>query len=456
MRHTLGNAGALLLGTITTTALLRGHVQGACIDSIGAAPHVLMEMSSVERCPYTPAPVRAGAGRSVTLWIRVGRALLGAGLVGGVACRAAPAAPGPPPPVEVGVVTIQPRAVQLTTELPGRTLAYETSEVRPQVSGIIRKRLFTEGQQVEQGQTLYQIDARLYQAAVAEAEANLASARAVSDAARLKADRYALLLKDQVVSEQDYQDVQASAQQTAAALQQAQATLETARINLRFTRVPAPISGRIGRSLVTTGALVTNGQAQALATIQRLDPIFVDMQESSSNMLAMRRALAQGGAAPASADVRLQLDDGSEYAVPGRLEFAEATVDPGTGSVTLRARFANPDGLLLPGMYVRSIVVQSEREAAILAPQPGVTRDPKGNATALVVSLEGKVEQRNLELERAVNDEWLVSRGLAAGDQLIVQGTDKVKPGQVVKVVPVDADADTRTGQTPPPAAREP
>ena len=412
-------------------------------------------MSSVERRPHTPATIRAGARRPGTLHRCLGHALLGTGLAAALACQQAPAAPGPPPPVEVGVFTIQPRPLQLTTELPGRTHAYETSEVRPQVSGIIRKRLFTEGQLVEQGQTLYQIDARLYKAAFAQAEANLASARAVSDAARVKADRYALLRQDQVVSEQDYQDVQASAQQTAAALQQAQATLETARINLRFTQVAAPISGRIGRSLVTTGALVTNGQAEALATIQRLDPMFVDIQESSTNLLALRRALARGGAPPTSADVRLELEDGGDYAVTGRLEFAEATVDPSTGSVTLRARFANPDGLLLPGMYVRAVVIQSERAAAILAPQPGVTRDPKGNATALVVGAESKVEQRNLELERAVNDEWLVSKGLAAGDQLIVQGTDKVKPGQAVKPVPVDANDDTRTGQNAPPAVRE-
>jgi membrane fusion protein (multidrug efflux system) len=357
---------------------------------------------------------------------------------------------GPPPPVEVGIVTLERQTVRLTTELPGRTQAYETSEVRPQVSGIIRARLFTEGQKVEKGQTLYQIDARLYRAAAAQARANLASARAASEAARARAERYTALVREQVVSEQDYADAKASAQQATAAIQQAQAALDTALINLRFTEVPAPISGRIGRSLVTTGALVTSGQADALATIQRLDPIFVDMQESSANLLAMRRALAHGGAPPASADVRLMLEDGSEYAETGTLEFAEATVEPSTGSVTLRAKFENPDGLLLPGMYVRAIVAQGEQEGAILAPQPGVTRDPKGNAMALLVGPGEKVEARPLELERTLEDRWLVSKGLSAGDRLIVEGTDKVKPGQVVKAVPANGPERARTGDISP------
>jgi membrane fusion protein, multidrug efflux system len=356
----------------------------------------------------------------------------------------------------VGVVTLQPRAVVLTVELPGRTLAYETSEVRPQVSGIIRQRLFTEGQLVERGQTLYQIDSRLYRATAAEARANLASARALHDAARAKSDRYALLRDEQVVSEQDYTDARAAAAQAAAAIQQAEAALETASINLRFTEVPAPISGRIGRSAFTTGALVTSGQAEPLATIQRLDPMNVDLQESSSNLLALRRSLARGGAAPASADVRLKLEDGSEYPTIGSMQFAEATVDPNTSSVTLRARFANPDGLLLPGMYVRAVVVQSERAQAMLAPQPGITRDPKGNATALLVGAGDKVELRALELERTVDDAWLVSKGLSAGDRLIVEGVDKVKPGQSVKAVPVDDPGAIRTGMGGEPGLGQP
>lgn len=346
-------------------------------------------------------------------------------------------------------MTVSPRTVSLTTELPGRALAYETSEVRPQVAGIIRARLFEEGQQVEKGQTLYQIDDSLYRAAEAEASANLASARALGEAARLKAERYQGLAQEHVVSEQDDADARASAAQAAAAIQQAQAALDTTRINLRFTRVPAPISGRIGRSLVTTGALVTAGQATALATIQRLDPMFVDLQESSVNVLAMRRLGARGGP-PASAEVRLTLEDGSEYPEAGVLQFAEAMVDPSTGSVALRARFDNPDGLLLPGMYVRALIVQSEQANAILAPQPGVTRDPKGNATALLVGPDDKVVARSLELGRTVNDQWLVEKGLVAGDRLIVEGTGKVKPGQTVRAVSVNEPEGTRTGSRVP------
>jgi len=359
------------------------------------------------------------------------------------ACNGGPAAAAPPALVEVGVVTVSPRPVVLTTELPGRTSAYETSEVRPQVSGIVRQRLFTEGQTVERGQTLYQIDDRLYRAAAAQARANLASARASSEAARLKAERYAELVHEQVVSEQDYADARAAGEQAAAAVEQASAALETARINLQFTEVPAPISGRIGRSLVTTGALVTSGQAEPLATIQRLDPMFVDLQESSANLLELRRSLA-GGQATASADVRLRLEDGAEYDRTGTLQFAEATVDPSTGSVTLRARFENPDVWLLPGMYVRGIVIEAEQSSAILAPQPGVTRDPKGNATALLVGPDDKVVSRSLELGRAVGNAWLVEKGLAAGDRLIVEGTDKVRPGQAVRATPVAEGA--RTG----------
>jgi len=362
-------------------------------------------------------------------------AACGLGLLLSVAaCNGAPAAAASPAPIEVGIVTVQSQPVVLTTELPGRTSAYETSEVRPQVSGIIRQRSFTEGQTVEKGQTLYQIDDRLYRAAAAQARANLASARASSDAARVKAERYDELMQEQVVSEQDYADARAASAQAAAAVEQASASLETTRINLRFTEVPAPISGRIGRSLVTTGALVTAGQAEPLATIQRLDPMFVDLQESSANLLELRRSLA--GRAAASADVRLRLEDGTEYDRTGTMQFTEATVDPSTGSVTLRARFENPDALLLPGMYVRGIVVESERSSAILVPQPGVTRDAKGNATALLVGPDDKVVSRELELGRAVGDAWLVEKGLVDGDRLIVEGTGKVRPGQAVRAVP--------------------
>lgn len=350
---------------------------------------------------------------------------------------------GPRPAVEVGIVTLKPRATVLTAELPGRTSAYEASEVRPQVSGIIQARLFTEGQTVKKGQTLYQIDPRLYRAAKNQARANLESAEATRAAALSKAERFALLAGEQLVSELDLTDARAEAARAAAAVEQARAALETATINLRFTEVPAPIEGRIGRSLVTTGALVTAAQAAPLTTIQRLDPIFVDLQESSTELLALRRSLARGGMLPASAGVRLKLEDGSDYGHTGSLEFAEALVDPSTGSVTLRARFDNPDGILLPGMYVRAVVNQGERPSAILAPQRGVLRDPKGQAMALLVGPDDKVLAREIVATRTVGDKWLVEGGLSAGDRLIVEGTNKVRPGQTVKPVPATSVSPT-------------
>lgn len=357
-------------------------------------------------------------------------------------CGRKPSREAAPGLAEVGVMVLAPQTVLLTTELPGRTSAYETSEVRPQVSGIIVARSFAEGQVVERGQTLFRIDARLYRAAEAQASANLISARAATEAARARAERYAALVKIQAVSEQDYADAKASAEQAVAAVEQARAALQTASINLQYSAVAAPIAGRIGRSLVTTGALVTANQPEALATIQRLDPIFVDMQQATADLLALRRSLSQGGVLAASTDVTLQLEDGSRYARTGTLQFAEAAVDPSTSAVTLRARFENPDAILLPGMYVRASLNQARRPAAILAPQPGVTRDPKGNATALVVGPDDKVVLRELRTSRTVRDMWLIDEGLAAGDRLIVEGTGKVKPGQKVKPVPVEQRAD--------------
>lgn len=342
----------------------------------------------------------------------------------------------PPRPVEVGVVVLQHEAVLLTTELPGRTSAYETSEVRPQVSGIIRERSFTEGQVVKKGQTLYRIDARLYRASEAEARANLTSAEAAIAAASSRSERWAELAKVGAVSQQDAADAKASADQAAAAVEQARAALQTASINLQYTAVAAPITGRIGRSLVTTGALVTANQPTPLATIQRLDPIFVDMQQSTAEMLALRRSLSEGGALGASTDVTLELEDGTKYSRTGQLQFAEATVDPSTSAVTLRARFDNPEAILLPGMYVRALVTQAQRPKAILAPQAGIARDPKGNATALVVGPNDQVALRQVRTSRVVRDRWLVEEGLGPGDRLIVEGTSKVKPGQRVKPVP--------------------
>jgi membrane fusion protein (multidrug efflux system) len=344
------------------------------------------------------------------------------------------AAGGPP---EVGYVVLATESVPLTVELAGRTAAYEASEVRPQVSGVIVARSFTEGSVVREGQTLYQIDAATYRATETQAAAQLESARAARDAAVAKAGRAEQLVGTGLISQQDYADTVATAAQASAEVDRARGALEQARINLRYTKVPAPIGGRIGRSLATTGALVTQGQAEALAVIQRLDPIFVDIQQSSSDLLTLRRALASGGLERSTAAVHLTLEDGSTYPIVGQMQFAESLVDPNTGAVTLRAKFANPDGLLLPGMYVRATISQAMAQGAILVPQPAVTRDAKGNATAFVVAADGKAEPRQLVADRTVGDRWLVTDGLHAGDRLIVEGLGRVKPGQPVRAVPL-------------------
>ena len=343
---------------------------------------------------------------------------------------------GPPPTPEVGFVTVRTQSVPLTAELAGRTSAYETSEVRPQVSGIIKARLFTEGTVVREGQTLYQIDPRLYRATAAEAQANVASARAAEAAARVKADRLRPLAQIEAVAQQDYTDAAAQAAQARATIAQNRAQLDTAQINLAFTRVPAPITGRIGRSLFTTGALVTSNQADPLTTIQRLDPIFVDIQQSSAELLTLRRALASGGVVPASGTVRLTLEDGSDYGRTGTIQFAEVTVDQNTGTVTLRARFPNPDGLLLPGMYVRATLAQSRDQNAILVPQAGIARDPKGQATAFIVGPNDKAVQRVVQTNRTIGANWLVTGGLKPGDRVIVEGVARLKPNQTVRPVP--------------------
>ncbi|PTQ10962.1 efflux transporter periplasmic adaptor subunit [Sphingomonas oleivorans] len=361
-------------------------------------------------------------------------------------CSGGQAEKAAPPPPEVGYVTVRSETVPLASELAGRVAAYETSEVRPQVSGIVRARLFTEGAMVRAGQTLYEIDPRLYRAAAAQARANLANAEANVAAAEQRAERMAALVGIEAVSRQDAADARAAAGQARAQVAQSRAALDTASINLGFTRVTAPIGGRIGRSIVTTGALVTAGQSQALTTIQRLDPIFVDIQQSSAELLVLRRALMTGGVVPASATVRLKLEDGSDYGLTGRLEFAEVTVDPSTGTVTLRARFPNPQGLLLPGMYVRASVVQGNRREAILVPQPAVSRDPRGQANVYVVGADNKAELRAIETDRALGDAWLVTAGLKPGERVIVEGTAKAKPGQPVRPVPAGSPP------SPPPA----
>jgi membrane fusion protein (multidrug efflux system) len=341
-----------------------------------------------------------------------------------------------PPVPEAGYVVLAAQTVPLAVELTGRTTAFEISDVRPQVSGVIKDRLFTEGSIVQQGQTLYDIDPSLYRAAVDQARANLLNAQANRAAAEAKADRYKPLADIEAVSKQDYTDALAAAKQAAAQVAQANAALDTAQINLKYTKVPAPITGRIGRSLVTTGALVTSGQANALTTISRLDPIFVDIQQSSADLIALRRELASGGASAGTAAVRLTLEDGSAYPYEGRIEFAEVVVDQNTGSVTLRARFPNPQGMLLPGMFVRAHIAQTQARDAILAPQQAVSRDPRGNATVFVVGPGNKAVMRSVSADRTVGDKWLVTRGLAPGEKLITEGLDRIKPGMTVRPVP--------------------
>jgi membrane fusion protein (multidrug efflux system) len=343
---------------------------------------------------------------------------------------------GPP---EVGVVVIQPQRVSLTTELPGRTSPHLIAEVRPQVSGIVQKRIFTEGSDVKAGQVLYQIDPATYQAAYESAKASLDKAEASLASVRLKAKRYKELVKIKAVSRQDDDDADAALKQGEADVASSKAAVETARINLAYTRVTAPISGRIGRSAVTDGALVTASQTTALATIQQLSSMYVDVTQSSAELLRLKQSLASGllkSNATTQAWVKLMLEDGSAYPLPGTLKFSEVTVDQSTGSVTLRAVFPNPKQALLPGMFVRAILEEGINENAILVPQRGVTRNQKGEATVMVVGAEDKVEQRVITVARTVGDNWLVSDGLKTGDRVILEGIQKARPGTPVKAVP--------------------
>lgn len=364
-------------------------------------------------------------------------ALAGAGafLLAGCAGEKAQNARQKGPP-EVGYTVVQTSDVPIAVELAGRVTAFEMSEVRPQVTGLIRRRFFNEGAFVRAGQTLYEIDTRLYRAAAAEAEANLASALANAEATRVRAERLKPLAEAQAVSLQEYTDAQAAARQAAAAVKQARAQVQTAGVNLQFTRVPAPISGRIGRSLFTVGALVTGNQTEPLAVIQGVDPVFVDIQQSSADLLALRRALAQGGAVPGSASVGLILEDGSEYPARGVVQFSEVMVNAETGTVTLRARFPNPEGLLLPGMFVRAKFEQAVNTGAILVPQPALTRNARGEASVFVVDGSNKAHERKVSAQRALGTDWVVTAGLKPGDKVIVQGLAKLKPGAPVKPVP--------------------
>jgi membrane fusion protein, multidrug efflux system len=383
------------------------------------------------------AAVRSGLMPSIAQW-GIPFCLVLAGCSNSEPSKKAPA-------VETGYVTVKVEQVVIPLVLAGRTAAFEMSEVRPQVSGVIQARLFTEGSVVTAGQTLYRIDPSIYRASAAEAEANLASAEAVRTAAMTKAARFRPLADMEAISRQDYSDAAAAARQATAAVAQTRAQLDAARINLRFTRVPAPISGRIGRSLVTTGGLVTANQATALTTIQRLDPIYVDIQQSSADLLALRRSLAQGGVVPSSTNVSLTLEDDSRYASAGSLQFAEAVVDENTGTVTLRARFPNPDGLLLPGMYVRAELSQVTLPNAILVPQAGVSRDPQGRATVYVVGADNKAVRKPITATRTIGDKWLVTGGLKAGDRVIVEGLGKIRPGAAI--IPVVAGSKPRAAQ---------
>jgi membrane fusion protein (multidrug efflux system) len=332
---------------------------------------------------------------------------------------------------EVGVYTVTSRSLPITAELPGRTAAYQVAEVRPQVGGLIQKRLYTEGADVKAGVQLYQIDPATYQAAYNSAKAALSKAKANLLAAAPKVARYKDLVAIEGVSRQDYDDAVANAEQAKAEVEAASAALDTARINLEYTKVAAPIAGRISRSAVTPGALVTAGQASPLTTVQQLDPIYVDVTQSSNDLLRLKRELESGGLKKAGGQARvtLLLADGSKYAEEGKLQFADVSVDPGTGNVVLRALFPNPKHDLLPGMFVRAVVESGVDERAILVPQQGVTRNPKGEATALVLNKEGKVEQRVLVTGATVGDQWLVKSGLAEGDRVIIEGVQKVRPG---------------------------
>jgi membrane fusion protein (multidrug efflux system) len=416
------------------------------------------------------------------------------------ACNRQPAMMTLPPP-EVATVTVAAKPIVLTVELPGRTSPYLIAEIRPQVSGLIQKRLFTEGSDVKAGQTLYEIDPAPFKAALDNAAANLESMRkgadrarsalsaslagvarqqAVAVFARTNRQRYEDLLKEKAVSASDSEqavtaanvaeatltateaDVQSAREALAvaeASIQQATAALETARINLGYTRITAPISGRIGKSTVTDGAIVTAFQPTPLSTIQQLDPIYVDVPQSTSGLLRLRQRLSEGRMNRDDANankVRLLLEDGTPYPSEGTLQFRDVSVDATTGSVILRMVFPNPNGVLLPGMFARAVVNEGINEKALLIPQQAVSRDPKGNPLALIVDAAGKVEMRPLVVDQAIGDQWLVSSGLTPGDRVIVEGSQKVRPGTPVREVPFVASQEpaAKPANTPPAASK--
>ncbi len=366
-------------------------------------------------------------------------------------CDRGPQAAPPPPVAEVATVTVQPQRVVLTTELPGRTSSYRIAEIRPQVNGLILKRLFTEGSDVQVGQELYQIDPAPFQATLNNAQAALGRAEATLPAIRLKADRFKEAVVDRAVSQQALDDANAALKQAEADVLYWRAMVETASINLAYAKVVSPISGRIGRSAVTDGAIVTAYQPVPLATIQQLDPIYVDVSQSTAEWLRLQRHLEQGHLRPDGANgnkVQLILDDGTKYPLEGTLQFRDVSVDLTSACVILRMVFPNPNGVLLPGMFVRAVVIEGVSEQAILIPQQAVSRDPRGNPMALVVDGDGKVGQKMLVLDRSIGDQWLVSTGLASGDRVIVEGMQKVRPGAAVKEVPFEGGTKQGTQAT--------
>ena len=360
--------------------------------------------------------------------------IISAALLSGCDTSGVQQAHAPIPQVTVHVVNNAP--LSITTELPGRTSAFRVAEVRPQVSGIILKRNFVEGSDVEGGQSLYQIDPATYQAASDSAKGDESKAEAAAAIAHLTVKRYVPLLGTKYISQQDYDQAVATARQADADVMAAKAAVESARINLAYTKVTSPITGRIGKSSVTEGALVTNGQSDAMATVQQLDPIYVDVTQSSNDFMRLKQeSLQQGGAAKS---VQLLMENGQPYALKGSLQFSDVTVDESTGSITLRAIFPNPQHTLLPGMFVRARIDEGVNPSAMLVPQQGVTRTPRGDATVLLVNDKNQVETRNVVAAQAVGDQWLITSGLKPGDKVIVSGLQKVRPGVTVK-----AEADT-------------
>ena len=368
------------------------------------------------------------------------------GLTGVAACGSPESAPQGRGAMPVTVVTLATAPVVLHRELPGRTTPYLVAEVRPQVNGIVKQRLYTEGSAVKAGQPLYQLDDATYQADLASAKAALARAEATLNTARLNSRRSADLFAINAVSKQDDENAAAALKQGEADVAAAAAAVRSAEVILGYARITAPIGGRIGRSSVTQGALVTANQDEPLATVQQLDPIYVDLTQSSAEWLALRRELAAGRLeGTKDMPVAIVLEDGTPYAQSGKLAFSEVSVDPTTGSFALRVVVPNPEHILLPGMYVRAIVGTGTRQAGLLVPQQGIARDPKGHTTAMVVGKDGKVEVRPVRVSQAIGDKWLVEEGLAAGDKVIVEGLQKVQPGASVQP--------TEAGATPPPAA---